>query len=277
MLASSSPNADFEYVRRLVRERAAIVLEDGKAYLAESRLVPVARREGFGSVAELIARIRDERFGPLHRKVVEAMATNETSFFRDVHPFDALRTAVLPDVLARRAAERTFHVWCAAASTGQEPYSVAMLLREHFPQLAGWTVRLLATDLSTDVLGRARAGRFTQLEVNRGLPAAHLVRYFERQGPHWVLGEEVRRMVEFRELNLAEPWPVLPPMDVVLLRNVLIYFDLDTKREILAKLRRVLRPDGWLFLGGAETTLNVDDAFERVQVGRASAYRVRSA
>ncbi len=269
-------NPDFEYVRRLVRERAAIVLEDGKAYLAESRLVPVAREEGFASVAELIARIRSERFGRLHRKVVEAMTTNETSFFRDVAPFEALRTVGFPELLARRATERVLHVWCAAASTGQEPYSVAMLLREHFPELATWTVRLLATDLSTEVLARARAGRFTQLEVNRGLPASCLVRYFERDGAYWVLGEEVRRMVEFRELNLAEPWPPLPPMDVVLLRNVLIYFDLDTKRAVLGRLRRVLRADGWLFLGGAETTLNVDDAFERVQVGRASAYRVRA-
>ncbi len=276
MMPAVAVNPDFEYVRRLVRERAAIVLEDGKAYLAESRLVPVAREEGFASVAELIARIRSERFGRLHRKVVEAMTTNETSFFRDVAPFEALRTVVFPELLARRATERVLHVWCAAASTGQEPYSVAMLLREHFPELATWTVRLLATDLSTEVLARARAGRFTQLEVNRGLPASCLVRYFERDGAYWVLGEEVRRMVEFRELNLAEPWPPLPPMDVVLLRNVLIYFDLDTKRAVLGRLRRVLRADGWLFLGGAETTLNVDDAFERVQVGRASAYRVRA-
>jgi chemotaxis protein methyltransferase CheR len=269
---------EFEYVRALVHERAAIVLEPGKSYLVESRLMPLARAEGLATVAELIARLKRARAGRLHRLVVEAMTTNETSFFRDVRPFEALRQVVLPELIARRAGERRLCLWCAAASSGQEPYSVAMLLREHFPRLAeeGWMLRLLASDLSEEMVERAREGCYRQLEVNRGLPAALLVKYFEKVGVEWRLHEDIRRMVEFFPLNLAEAWPPLPPMDVILVRNVLIYFDAETKRAVLARMRRLLRPDGYLFLGGAETTLHVDDAFERVVVCGAACYRVRA-
>ena len=268
---------EFDYIRSLVHERAAIVLEPGKSYLVESRLMPLARAEGLATVAELVARMRAQRAGRLHRLVVEAMTTNETSFFRDLRPFAALRDVVLPDLLARRAAERTLSLWCAAASSGQEPYSVAMLLREHFPQLEGWTVRLLASDISEEMVARAREGRYRQLEVNRGLPAALLVKYFEKAGVEWRLREDVRRMVEFFTVNLADAWPALPPMDAILVRNVLIYFDLETKRAILGRMRRLLRPDGYLFLGGAETTMNLDDAFERVVVSGTTCYRVAPA
>jgi len=268
--------ADFEYVQKLVHERAAIVLEPGKEYLAESRLLAVARREGLGSLAELVARLRGERWNPLHRKVVEAMTTNETSFFRDAHPFDALRRRILPEVLERRAAERVLRIWSAASSSGQEAYSIAMLLREEAAALRGWQVGILGTDLSAEMVARARAGRFSQLEVNRGLPATFLARYFRRRGMEWEIDEAVRGMVEFREMNLADAWPVLPEMDVVFMRNVLIYFDLDTKRAVLARVRRVLRPGGYLFLGGAETTINLDDGFERVVLDQAPAYRPRA-
>ncbi len=266
---------DFETVQGLVKRHAAIVLEPGKSYLVEARLSPLVRREGIESLAALAERLRRTPFGPLHEKVVDAMTTNETSFFRDLHPFEALRKAILPDLLRRREAQRKLHIWCAASSSGQEPYSIAMLLREHFPQLREWGVVLMATDLSEEMLVRARAGRFTQLEVNRGLPAPLLVKHFTKDGSEWQLRDEVRRMVDFRPLNLVKPWPALPPFDLVFLRNVMIYFDLDARREILGRIRRALQPDGYLFLGAAETTLHADEAFERVTVERSWAYRLR--
>jgi chemotaxis protein methyltransferase CheR len=267
---------DFSYVRSLVLERSAIVLEANKAYLAESRLIPVARAQGLSTLAELVARLRAERFGGLHTKVVEAMTTNETTFFRDAHPFEALRTTVLPELIERRTPSRALQVWSAACSSGQEPYSLAMLISEHFPALANWTVRILATDLSTEMLERAAAGQYSQLEMNRGLPANYLVKYFQKRGVAWHVSDDLRGMIDYRQVNLATAWSALPAMDVVFMRNVLIYFDTDTKRAILGKIRNVLRPDGYLFLGGAETTINLDDAFERVQYDKAGCYRLRS-
>jgi chemotaxis protein methyltransferase CheR len=267
---------EFEFIRKLVRERSAIVLEPGKEYLAESRLMPVARQEGCASLQDLVERIRADRSGGLERKVIEAMTTNETTFFRDVHPFEALRKKVLPDVLAARAAERALNIWCGASSSGQEPYSIAMVLRECQAALAGWTVRVLASDISSEMLERTREGRYSQLEVNRGLPAPMLVKWFEKQGTAWQVKPELRVMLELHEMNLAAAWPVFPPFDVVFMRNVLIYFDVETKQHILSKVRRLLRPDGWLFLGGAETTLNLDDGFERVPIDKATCYRLRT-
>ncbi|HVS36712.1 MAG TPA: protein-glutamate O-methyltransferase CheR [Gemmataceae bacterium] len=264
--------ADLQYLCVLVRQRSAIVL-DGKAYLFEARLGSLARREGFSSLDALVTHLRAGAADGLHEKVVESMTINETSFFRDLHPFEHLRTEVLPELMRARAAERRLNIWCAACSTGQEPYSVAMLIREHFPALTGWAVRILAADLSPDSLERARQGRYSQMEINRGLPARLLVKYFQKHGAEWRIKDEVRRMVEFRRANLIDPWPALPPQDVILLRNVLIYFDEATKKAILGKVRRLLRPDGRLFLGAAETTFNLDDGFERVQAGRTACYR----
>ena len=258
--------ADYAFVRELVAKESALALGEAKAYLVEARLAPIAEREGCESVAELIGVVRGGR-ASLRDDLVQAMTTNETSFFRDVHPFDALRDVVLPDVLARRGRAS---VWSAAASTGQEAYSVALIAADRFPTA---DVAVLGTDLSRDVLARAAAGEFSQLEVNRGLPAPLLVRYFERAGASWVVRDDVRRRVTFRQLNLARPWPVLPAMDVVLLRNVLIYFDAPAKRAVLAQVARVLAPGGVLFLGGAETTYGLDEGWERVQVGRTSFYR----
>lgn len=266
---------EFDYLRKLVRQRSAIVLEPGKEYLAEARLAALVRQHGAASVQDLVSRLRSEQHGPLHSEVVEAMTTNETLFFRDLQMFDALRTDILP-ALIQGTGGRRLNVWSAACSSGQEPYSVLMVLREHFPELPPGGVHLLGTDLSTAMLFRCREGRYSQLEVNRGLPARLLVKYFTRQGMYWQVSEELRRAAEFRQLNLDEPWPALPPMDLVLLRNVLIYFDMDTKRSILAKLRRLLRPGAFLILGGAETLLNVDDAFERITFGKATCYQVRA-
>ncbi|MFN8651629.1 MAG: protein-glutamate O-methyltransferase CheR [Gemmatimonadales bacterium] len=269
--------ADFQFVSTLVRQRSAIVLEPEKAYLLEARLSPLARNEGFASIDAMVAQMRAQPYNGLHRKVVEAMTTNETSFFRDLHPFEALKTVVIPEVLKHRQADRKLNIWCAASSSGQEPYTIAMTLMDHFPQLAGWQVKILATDISGEMIQRSKAGRYGQIEVNRGLPANLLVKYFEKKGMEWVVKPEVQRLTEFRELNLIEPWGTLPPMDVVFLRNVLIYFDVDTKRAILNNVRKVLQPWGYLFLGGAETTINLGDTFNRVQFDRAGCYRLKSA
>jgi len=269
--------SEFDCIRRLVLEESAIVLEADKQYLAESRLLPLARREGFDSISSLIASLVPKKFDGLHRKVVEAMTTNETSFFRDFHPFEALRKSILPEFIMRRASSKELNFWSAACSSGQEPYSLVMLLQNEFPSLADWNVRIVASELSTEMLARAQEGRYSQLEVNRGLPASLLVKYFQQHGSDWQIREDLRRQVEFRTVNLAENWPPLPPMDVVLMRNVLIYFGLDTKKRILGRVRQLLRPDGFLFLGGTETTFNLDDAFERVRFDRTICYQVRKA
>lgn len=266
---------DFDYISTMVRDRSAIVLEHGKEYLIEARLLPLARERGTGTVAGLVHELRLAPSGPLRDLVVEAMTTNETSFFRDAHPFTALSDHILPDLVRTRGGERLLNIWCAACSSGQEPYSIAMLVHDIVGADPGWRVRMLATDISPAMLARTRAGVYSQFEVNRGLPANRLVRHFRRQGLEWQIEEPLRRMVETRLLNLDAELPSMPSMDIIFLRNVLIYFDIATKRQILARIRRVLRPDGYLVLGGAETTLNLEDAFERVQIGRAPVYRLR--
>jgi chemotaxis protein methyltransferase CheR len=269
--------SEFEYIRRLVLDQSAIVLEEDKQYLAESRLLPLARREGFDSIGSMVAWLGGKKFDGLQRKVVEAMTTNETSFFRDFYPFEALRNSILPELMTKRASSKGLNFWSAACSSGQEPYSLAILLQEDFAELAEWSVRIIATELSAEMLARAREGRYSQLEVNRGLPASLLVKHFRQHGSDWQIRESLRRRVEFQIVNLAEAWPLLPPMDVVLMRNVLIYFGVETKKRILSKIRQLLKPDGSLFLGAAETTFNLDDAFERVQFDRTICYRVRKA
>ena len=266
---------DFDYISTMVRDRSAIVLERGKEYLLEARLLPLARTRNVGTVAELIRQLRGAPNGPLRDLVVEAMTTNETSFFRDAHPFTALSEQILPDLVRARGSERAMNIWCAACSSGQEPYSIAMLVHDIVGADPAWRVRLLATDISPSMLARTRAGVYTQFEVNRGLPARFLVRHFRRLGLEWEIEEPLRRMVETRLLNLDAELFGVPSMDIIFLRNVLIYFDIATKRQILGRIRRVMRPDGYLVLGGAETTLNLDDSFERVQIGRAPVYRLR--
>jgi len=269
--------ADFDYVRNLVYQDSAILLEVGKEYLVDSRLTVLARQEGKPSLESLIGDLRKRPDQSLRYKIVQAMTTNETSFFRDVAPFDALREHVLPDMIARRAATRTLRIWCAAASTGQEPYSLAMLIREHFPALATWRVEIVATDISREVLDRAKSGRYTQLEMNRGLPASYLVKYFEKDGLHWRVKPAIRDMVVYRELNLIGTWSGVDSADIVMMRNVLIYFDIPTKRSIMANVRRVMRPDGYFLLGSAESTLNIDEKFKRIAVGRTSCYQLANA
>jgi len=267
----------FGYIRQLVLARSAIVLEPGKEYLVESRLGPLSKVHGFATLDEFADAMDKAPYGTMHRQTVEAMTTNETSFFRDIHPFEALKKTLIPEVLAKKAASRQLNIWCAAASSGQEPYSVAMLLRESFPELASWKVTFIATDLSNAVLAKARSGRYGQLEVNRGLPAPLLVKYFTKDGTEWIIREDIRSMIDFRELNLIEKWPLMPVFDIVMIRNVLIYFDIPTKKQILKNIRQVMSPTGILMLGGAETTMGIDESFERVQVDKGVAYRQISA
>ena len=265
--------AEFEWLCALVKDQSAIVLEPGKEYLAQARLGALAQAEGCENVDAFVGKLRGMRVNGLHRRAVEAMTINETSFFRDWRPFEALRTSIVPELIKARAASRQLNVWSAACSSGQEPCSVAILLREHFPELRGWSVKVLATDFSSEMVERGKSGTYPQLEVNRGLPAPLLLKYFEQHGLEWRVREPVRSMIEFRQANLAADWPSMPQMDIVLLRNVLIYFDLPTKKKILAKVRSVLRPGGVLLLGAAETTFNLDPAWERLAFEGTSAYR----
>jgi chemotaxis protein methyltransferase CheR len=266
----------FKYICDLVKRRAAIVVEPGKEYLVDSRLLPVARVEGLDSVDALVSKLRGDERGHLCSQVIEAMTTNETSFFRDIHPFEALKQTILPAIIKARATTRTLRLWCAAASTGQEPYSIAMTIREHFPELASWTVQIIATDLNVAVLDRARSGLYRQLEVNRGLPAQMLVKYFDRRGMEWEIKPDLRKMISFQELNLLDRWPLFSAPDIVFMRNVLIYFDVPTKKEILKRVRLSMRADGFLVLGGAETTINIDDQFEGVRAGNTIAYQPKT-
>ena len=269
-------SADYNYVRDLVRDQSALTLEPGKEYLLESRLNPLAKTEGFTSYEHLVRRLRTGPVTDLHRKVVEAMTNNETTFFRDPRVFTMLAKSVIPALVAARSAQRSLNIWCAGCSTGQEPYSVAMLLHEHLPSLSGWNIRIVASDISRDVLARARAGRYNQTEINRGLPASKLVKYFSQDGPAWELAPEIRQMVEFREINLIRSWQHLPAVHLILMRNVLIYFDVAAKKAILGKAARLLDPRGYLVLGGAETTTNLDDSFEPVSFGGAVCFGHRS-
>jgi chemotaxis protein methyltransferase CheR len=264
--------ADFTFVSGLVRREASIVLGPGKEYLVEARLLPVARQAGAASVGEFLAGVQQRMDAKAVRNIVDALTTNETSWFRDREPFTALTESVLPQLLRARATSRRLRIWSAACSSGQEAYTIGMLLEDSLPNAAA-RVSITATDISREMVERTRAGRFSQLEVNRGLPAPMLVRHFVRAGNEWEVAPQLRRMVTASECNLAAPLPRMGPFDVVYLRNVLIYFDLPTKQAILRRVRDLMRPDGWLFLGAAETTLGVDDSWERVVVGRSSAYR----
>jgi chemotaxis protein methyltransferase CheR len=262
----------FDWVRDLVRRESAIVLQPGKEYLVEARLLPIARQMGLPDVGKLVETVRSRPNPDDTRRIVEALTTNETSWFRDGDPFTALASTVLPQLLAARGPADRLQIWSAACSSGQEPYTIAMLLEDAMPNAAS-RVSITATDLSREMVERTKAGRFSQLEVNRGLPAPMLVRHFTRVGNEWEVAPALRRMVTASECNLATPLPRMGPFDVVYLRNVLIYFDLPTKQTILRRVRELMRPDGWLFLGAAETTLGVDDSWERVVLGRSSAYR----
>ncbi|MCC8984750.1 CheR family methyltransferase [Bradyrhizobium acaciae] len=251
---------DYEYLRKLLKERSGLDLSADKQYLVESRLLPLARRSNLAGIPELVQRMKGGA-ELLTSEVVEAMTTNETFFFRDKIPFDHLKDAVLPALARARAARRSLRIWCAASSTGQEPYSIAMLLKEMTALFSGWRIEIIATDLSQAVLEKSKAGLFSQFEVQRGLPIQLLVKYFVQKGEHWQLNADIRSMVQHRQLNLLQDISHLGTFDVIFCRNVLIYFDQQTKASIFGKVARMLEPDGVLALGAAESVVGITNLF----------------
>ncbi len=267
---------DFDYIRKLVLDRSAIVLEPGKEYLVESRMLPLLHSEGLETIEKLVLKLRSGGIrNGLSDKVVDALTTNETSFFRDVHPFEALKKHVLPDIIEKNKLKRELNIWCGASSSGQEPFTIGMILKNDFPELNNWKINFISSDISKEMLARCRTGKYSQLEVNRGLPAMLLVKFFERVGTEWKVKDDLLKMIQFREVNLSEPFPIMPRIDIMFLRNVLIYFDVEMKKSILGKIRKVLKTDGYLFLGAAETTMNIDPSFERLPLPQSGCYSLK--
>jgi chemotaxis protein methyltransferase CheR len=251
---------DYEYLRKLLRDHSGLDLSADKQYLIESRLLPLARKAGLPGISELVQKMKGGS-ASITTQVVEAMTTNETLFFRDKVPFDHFRVSIMPEILQARASRKSIRIWCAAGSTGQEPYSLAMCLKEMSAALAGWRVEVLATDLSQEVLEKSRAGIYSQFEVQRGLPIQMLVKYFKQSGELWQVNADIRAMVQHRRLNLLHDFSQLGIFDVIFCRNVLIYFDQDTKINIFNRLAKVTEPDGFLALGAAETVVGLTDVF----------------
>jgi chemotaxis protein methyltransferase CheR len=276
--AAISP-IDFETIRTFLVRTSGIQLEPTQGYLIDSRLSPVARQFELGGIAAIAEQLRGRPPAALASAVTDAMTTNETSFFRDQHPFDALRDEIIPDLLARRGPVDPLVIWVAASSSGQEVYTLAILLSEGFPDLvARRRIKLIATDLSPTMVARTKEGRYSQFEVNRGLPAPMLLTYFEQKGRDWVARDQLRSMITAREQNLLDPWVDIKGVDIVMMRNVLIYFSMETKLELLTRVRRtVLKPDGYLFLGASETTVNIDAGYTTERHGRAVYYRPEGA
>ncbi|MCW8835618.1 MAG: protein-glutamate O-methyltransferase [Rhodospirillales bacterium] len=264
---------DFDFVSQLIKKRSGLVLTPEKGYLLESRLLPLARKQGLKSLEELIAILRSRPEEKLLHEVTDAMTTNESFFFRDTRPFDLFRDEVLPKLIESRQAKKRIRIWCAAASTGQEPYSLAMILNEQAAKLAGWQWEIVGTDISTEALTRAQSGMFTQFEVQRGLPIQLLVKYFKKMGDKWEFDPALRAKVKFKEFNLLGEIGALGNYDVIFCRNVLIYFDKETKGAVLAKMAKMLPDDGLLFLGGAETVLGITEQFKPI-AGQRGIYAV---
>jgi len=253
---------DFNLLSKLIKDRSGLTLTKDKAYLLESRLLPVARKWNLKSLDELVMRLRTRSEAGLVRDVVEAMTTNESFFFRDIKPFDQFKQVVLPFLLQSRGANRNIKIWSAACSSGQEPYTLSMMLKEERQKLIGWNVDILATDLSTEILAKAQAGLYSQFEVQRGLPIQLLVKYFKQAGDRWQIDSTIREMVRYRPFNLLDDLSGLGQFDIIFCRNVLIYFDQPTKQMVLERMAKQLAPDGFLYLGGAETVVGITDKFQ---------------
>ena len=252
---------DYEYLRKLLKERSGLDLSADKQYLIESRLLPLSRKSGLSGISELVQKMKDGSIAIIGQ-VVEAMTTNETFFFRDKVPFDHFRDSIMPEILKARAGRKSIRIWCAAGSTGQEPYSLAMCLKDMSAAMAGWRIEIIATDLSQEVLEKSRAGIYSQFEVQRGLPIQMLVRYFKQIGEMWQVNADIRAMIQHRQLNLLHDFSQLGVFDVIFCRNVLIYFDQDTKINIFNRLAKTTEPDGFLVLGAAETVVGLTDVFK---------------
>ncbi|HZP07056.1 MAG TPA: protein-glutamate O-methyltransferase CheR [Terracidiphilus sp.] len=264
---------NYRFLQQHVYSHAGIVLEEDKQYLFESRLAPIVRKLGLGSINDLCVLLRTSREVEVGLQVVEAMTTNETYFFRDPTHYDAIRTSLLPRLRRDRLDTKRLRFWSAAASTGQEAYSLAMTLLDE--GLADWNIQILGTDFSSQVLEKARQGRYRQLEVNRGLPTHLLVKHFNRAGVDWQLNDNVLRMARFEKIDLRKSMRAMGPFDLVFCRNVLIYFDAETKKNILKEIHGTLFRDGWLMLGGAETVFGIEEWFERQLIGNATVYVAR--
>ncbi len=269
--AAALDPTNYRFLQEYVYRESGIVLDHDKQYLIEARLVPIVTREKLGSLNDLCALLRTVNSSAVKQQVVDSMTTNETQFFREMAHYDALRTEVIPRLVEQRQGLRRMTFWSAASSTGQEAYSLAIMLLEM--GLGAWNIQILGTDLSTKVLERARSGRFPQIEVNRGLPVQYLLKYFTRAGLEWQLKDEVRRMVRFEGFDLRRSMRAMGPFDVVFCRNVMIYFDAATKKKILADIRGTLFGGGYLLLGGSETTLGLDEAYQRTAIGKTVFYR----
>lgn len=254
---------DYEYLRKLLKDRSGLDLSADKQYLIESRLLPLSRKAGVAGIGELVLKMKGGSTS-MTTQVVEAMTTNETFFFRDKLPFDHFRDSIVPEILKARASRRSLRIWCAAGSTGQEPYSLAMCLKEMSAAISGWRIEILATDLSQEVLEKSRAGIYSQFEVQRGLPIQMLVKYFKQTGELWQINPDIRAMVQHRQLNLLHDFSQLGVFDVIFCRNVLIYFDQDTKIDIFNRLARITEPHGFLVLGAAETVVGLTDIFKPI-------------
>jgi chemotaxis protein methyltransferase CheR len=265
---------DYEYLRKLLRDQSGLDLSADKQYLIESRLLPLSRKAGLVGISELVQKMKSGS-ASIIAQVVEAMTTNETFFFRDKTPFDHFRASIMPETLAARAGRKSIRIWCAAGSTGQEPYSLAMCLKEMGATLAGWRIEIIATDLSQEVLEKSKAGIYSQFEVQRGLPIQMLVKYFKQTGEFWQINADIRAMVQHRQLNLLHDFSQLGTFDVIFCRNVLIYFDQDTKINIFNRLAKIIEADGFLVLGAAETVVGLTDVF-RPYPERRGLYRPNS-
>jgi chemotaxis protein methyltransferase CheR len=252
---------EYEFLRKVLKDHSGLDLSADKHYLIESRLLPLARKAGLAGIPELVQKMKGGSMA-LVTQVVEAMTTNETFFFRDKIPFDHFRDAIMKEILQARAGRKSARIWCAAGSTGQEPYSLAMCLKEMGAALAGWRIEIVATDLSQEVLEKSKAGIYSQFEVQRGLPIQMLVKYFKQNGELWQINADLRAMVQHRQLNLLHDFSQLGTFDVIFCRNVLIYFDQETKTNIFARLARALEPDGFLALGAAETVVGLTEDFK---------------
>ncbi|MGM4921842.1 CheR family methyltransferase [Tardiphaga sp. 804_B3_N1_9] len=261
---------DYEYLQKILKDRSGLVLSADKKYLLESRLMPLARKVGVAGISELVQKMKAGS-EPMISDVVEAMTTNETFFFRDKTPFEHFQNTVIPDLIKARAGKRSLRIWCAAGSTGQEPYSLAMIMKEFGAALTGWRVEIVATDLSPEVLEKSRTGVYTQFEVQRGLPIQLLVKHFKQTGTTWQLNADIRAMVQFKQFNLLQDYAHLGKFDVIFCRNVLIYFDQATKTEIFGRLAKASEADGYLFLGAAETVIGLTDRY-RVCPNRRGVY-----
>jgi chemotaxis protein methyltransferase CheR len=253
---------DYDFLRKCLKERSGLVLSADKQYLVESRLLPVARKAGLANLGDLVVALKAARENVLMTAVVEAMTTNESFFFRDKVPFDHFRETMMPALLAARKSTRNIRIWCAASSTGQEPYSLAMCLKRMERELAGWRIDILATDLSNEVLEKARAGLYSQFEVQRGLPIQLLIKHFAQIGELWQVAPDIRAMVKYKQLNLLQDFSSVGVFDVIFCRNVLIYFDAPTKVDVLNRMGRQITSDGYLVLGAAETVVGLTDRFK---------------